>query len=82
MQVLFCYLAPGILAAIGVWHLAHPLGPWKLARLHSESEGLATRDAPTPGALKLLRVRGAFLLAFAIAFSVFSHLFFSDWRQS
>ncbi len=81
MSILFCYVAPGILLAIGLWHLVNPVGVWKLGRLHAASTGHATDETPPQGALGLVQVRGVILLVVAIAFSVFSHTFFSKWNE-
>ena len=77
--ILFCYVVPGLLALVGAWHLVNPVGIWRLGRLEAQSRGQATSDAPTPGALTVVRIRGWFFLLVAAAFAIFSQSFFRDF---
>ena len=78
--VILWYAGPGLVGLVGAWMLAFPKGAWVLAKLQSQSRGLATTDAPSPGALRVLRIKGLVMLVFCIVFIVLVHNFRAQWR--
>ena len=74
------YAVPGIVGLVGAWMLAFPRGAWTLSKLQAQSRGLATSDTPTPGALRLLRVKGLVLLVFSLGFIALVHNFHAGWH--
>jgi hypothetical protein len=81
LWLLIFYLPVLLVFLAGVWQATSPLGAWKLRRLNSRAQGLATADAPEEGALRVIRWQGLAITIFALGFAIMLAVFFRGFEQ-